>query len=94
MLNKFIPHNHFKMDGIHILKDLLRWRDHLAKIDLKDAYFAVPIDREDRKYLRFRWGKKRFSSTVYLLGCNALLGSTNITKASVSVLYQAHHLHR
>ena len=71
-LNEFIPHSHFKMEGIHMRKDLLQQGDFL---DLKDAYFAVPIRREDREYLRFRWGKKHFSSTAYLLGCDALLGS-------------------
>ena len=53
--NEFIPHTHFKMEGIHMLKDLLRQGDYMAKIDLKDVYFAVPIDVKDRKYLRFRW---------------------------------------
>ena len=53
-LNNFIPHHHFKMEGIHMLKDLLRQGDLMAKIDLKDAYFAVPISELDRKYLRGR----------------------------------------
>ena len=54
-VNEFIPHHHFKMEGIHMLKDLLRQRDMMANIDLKDAYFAVPISGPDKKYLRFRW---------------------------------------
>ena len=53
-LNQFIPHHHFKMKGIHMLKDLLRQGDMMAKVDLKDAYFAVPISEPDKKYLRFR----------------------------------------
>lgn len=36
-----------------MLKDLLRQGDFMMKIDLKDAYFAVPIDK-DWQYLRFR----------------------------------------
>ena len=40
-LNGFIPHHHFKMEGIHMLKDLLKQEDFMAKIDLKDAYFAA-----------------------------------------------------
>ena len=27
----------------------------MCKIDLKDAYFSVPIDKSHRKYLRFVW---------------------------------------
>ena len=48
-LNEFVPHHHFKMEGIHMLKDLLKQGDFMAKIDLKDAYFAVPISESDRK---------------------------------------------
>ena len=29
------------MEGIHMLKDLLRKGDFMVKIDLKDAYFRV-----------------------------------------------------
>ena len=42
-LNQFIQYEHFKMEGIHMLKDLLKPNDFMAKIDLKDAYFTVPI---------------------------------------------------
>ena len=42
-LNEFIPHHHFKMEGIHMLKDLLRQGDYMAKIELKDAYLSVTI---------------------------------------------------
>ena len=31
------------MEGIHILKDLLKQGDWLVKIDLKDAYLTVLI---------------------------------------------------
>ena len=51
-LNEFVLHHHFKMEGIHMLKDLLRQGDFMAKIDLKDAYFAVPISEPDREHLR------------------------------------------
>ena len=53
----------------------------MAKTDLKDAYFAVPISKPDKKYLRFRW-----KSQTYQFNCLpfALLDSpwvfTKITK--------------
>ena len=35
------------MEGIHVLKDLLQAGDYMVKVDLKDAYFMVPIHEED-----------------------------------------------
>ena len=54
-LNTYLQYNHFKMEGIHLLRDLMRPNDWLGKIDLKDAYFVIPIWENHRKYLRFLW---------------------------------------
>ena len=35
--------------------DLLQPNDWLGKIDLKDAYFVVPIWEKHQKFLRFVW---------------------------------------
>jgi hypothetical protein len=43
------------MEGIHMLRDLLKQGDWLVKIDLKDAYLTVPIWKNHQKYLRFLW---------------------------------------
>ena len=53
--NTFLQYNHFKMEGIYLLRDLLQPHDWLGKIDLKDAYFVIPIWRNHRKYLQFLW---------------------------------------
>ena len=52
---KPLAYEHFKMEGIHMLKDLLKQGDWLVKIDLKDAYLTVPIWKNHQKYLRFVW---------------------------------------
>ena len=44
-LNQFIHPEHFKMEGIHTLRDLMRLGDWLGKIDLKDVYLVIPIDQ-------------------------------------------------
>ena len=86
-LNKFVPHLHFQMEGIHMLKDLLKQGDFMGKIDLKDAYFAVPISKSDRKYLRFWWRNKiyQFNSLPSGLSCVPWV-FTKITKAVTTVL--------
>ena len=37
----------------HTMKSLLSAEDWLVKIDLKNAYFSIPIDAHHRKYLCF-----------------------------------------
>ena len=44
-LNSSIHHQHFKMEGMHLIKDLLQEHNILIKIDLKDAYFGIPLDK-------------------------------------------------
>ena len=54
-LNAFIPYLHFKMEDLHLLKDMLKEKDYMCKKDLKDAYFCVPLHQKHRKYIRFCW---------------------------------------
>ena len=60
ILNSFLPYHHFKMEGIHSLRDLLQPGDYMTKIDLKDAYLTVPIAQDDRRFLQFLWQGTRY----------------------------------
>jgi len=52
-LNRFMKRLHFKMEGVHLLKDLLQKGDWMVTIDLKDAYLSVPVAQEHRSFLWF-----------------------------------------
>ena len=63
VLNKDIDYQHFKMDNLDAAVGLMKRGCFLASIDLKDAYYSIPITRRDRKYLRFWWGDRLFQYT-------------------------------
>ena len=46
---------HFNMEALHLLKDLLRENNFMCTVDLKDAYFCVPLHRNYQRFLRFQW---------------------------------------
>ena len=52
-LNCFLGKEPFKMEGLHVVRSLLQKGDFTMKLDLKDAYYAIPIHPTHRKYLRF-----------------------------------------
>ena len=60
-LNRFVPHVHFQVEGLHCLKTLLRKGDYITSIDLKDAYFSVPIHISSQRFLRFIWGTEHYT---------------------------------
>ncbi|KAJ8909370.1 hypothetical protein NQ315_008936 [Exocentrus adspersus] len=63
-LNKFIEAPHFKMEDFRTALRLVARDAHMATIDLKDAYFLLPVDEHSRKYLRFE-----FRSVLYEFTC-------------------------
>ena len=62
---------HFKMEGIHMLKDLLRAGDWMATINLKDAYFMIPITQEDRDFLKFQWKNQMYQFNCLPFGLSS-----------------------
>ena len=53
-LNKFLQVQHFKMEGVPALRDIVEENDYMCKLDLKDAYVVVPIHEASKKYLTFQ----------------------------------------
>jgi len=59
-LNSYIEYNHFKMESIQNVIDSIEEGSYMASVDLKDAFFSVPINRDHQKYLKFRHKDKLY----------------------------------
>lgn len=63
-LNEHIIAPHFKMEDARTASKLIQHGNYAATVDLKDAYYLLPVDKRDRKYLRFS-----FRNTLYEFTC-------------------------
>lgn len=59
-LNKFLPNQTFKMEGLSSILPYINSSDWAATIDLKDAYYHVPIAKESQCMLGFAVQDKHF----------------------------------
>ena len=67
-LNFWVQPQHFKMEGIHTLREIVAEGNWLAKLDFKDACFTVPVLRDHQRYLRFVVHGIRYQFTCLLFG--------------------------
>jgi len=86
-LNEYINYNHFKMESIDTALQLLRPGVYLASIDLKDAFYSIPICSEHQSYLTliFETGFYKFLALPNGYG-PAMRIFTKITKVPFSFL--------
>lgn len=59
-LNDEVTYHHFKMDTLASALTLITPNCYMASLDLKQAYYSVPICRKHRKLLRFQWRGQLF----------------------------------
>ena len=92
-LNEHVEYHHFKMDTLQSAIRLMTPYCYMASVDLRDAYYSVPIRNEDQKYLRFCWKGKLFQFTCLPngLACAPRL-FTKILKSVYATLRQKGHL--
>lgn len=69
-LNKFVETSHFKLEDIRTVCKLLSRNDFMCTIDLKNAYYLVPINSTDKKYLRYEFNNKLYEYNCLAMGLN------------------------
>ena len=91
--NKCIPYQHFKMDTLKTVLNLIDKDCFLASLDLKDAYYSVPVARDDRKYLRFLWRGRLYQFTCLPNGLSCCPRKfTKIMKPPMTALHRLGHI--
>ena len=86
-LKKYIAEEHLKMEEFHMVRDLVRQGDWLAKIDLKDAHFLILVHPCQQKFLQFTWNKSlyQFQCLPFGLSCASRV-FTKVMKPVVAFL--------
>ena len=91
-LNEYVLYQHFKMDGLPAVKSLMRPDCFMASLDLKDAYYSVPIHDKFRKYLRFSYKNVCYEYTCLPNGlASAPRVFTKLLKPALSHLRKMGH---
>ena len=81
------------MDTIEAVMNLMRLNCFMASIDLKNAYFSIPVAEEHRCFLRFVWLDKLYQFTVLPNGLSSAPRTfTKILKPLYAHLRQLGHI--
>ena len=63
--NQNVSYEHFKMENLDTALLMVTKDCFMASIDLKHAYYSVPIKKEFRKYLKFSWKGNLYHYTCF-----------------------------
>ena len=91
-LNKNVTYRHFKMDTLDNCINLMSPNCFMASLDLRDAYYSVPIAPSRQKYLKFRLGDNLYNFTCLPNGlASAPRTFTKLLKPVFAKLRQSNH---
>ena len=86
-LNQFVINEHFQMENISCLKQILNQNDFMVKLDLKDAYLTVSVHKQSQHYLRFIWQGQAYQFQALPFGlCTAPRVFTKLLKPVITFL--------
>ena len=70
-LNEYVVKRHFKMDSFETARALITQDCYMASLDLRDAYYSVPIAECDRKFFKFCWNNQLYNFKVLANGLSS-----------------------
>ena len=63
--NESVEYQHFKMENAATAMQMMRKNCYMASVDLRSAYYSVPVDKNHRKYLKFIWNGQLYQFTCF-----------------------------
>ena len=88
-LNNAVEKGKFKMETQRAIRRALQQGDWVTSIDLKDAYFHIPIKRAFRKFLRFTVGREVFQFKALPFGLTSAPSEfTRVTSTLASIVHR------
>ncbi|MEW8548280.1 MAG: reverse transcriptase domain-containing protein [Candidatus Thiodiazotropha sp.] len=68
---QFVEKIHFKMESLKSAINAMSRNCYFASVDLKDAYYSIPIRMTDRKFFRFYWQNQKYQFTSLIMGLSS-----------------------
>ena len=69
-LNVFTETKHFKLEDWKVVRKIVSHNCFMATLDLKDAYYLIPIAEKDKKYLSFIFSGQHYEFNCLPFGLN------------------------
>ena len=63
-LNENIEHIHFKIHGLKEILKMVEKNCFMASLDIKVAYYLIPVDETSEKYLKLIWKEQLYQFCV------------------------------
>ncbi|KAL1916158.1 uncharacterized protein VTP21DRAFT_6162 [Calcarisporiella thermophila] len=60
-INRYIQYQHFKMERLPTIRDMIQPGDYLIKVNLSNAYLTIPVHPKSRPYLSFKHQGETYS---------------------------------
>ena len=81
------------METINSILKLVRPNCYMASVDIKDAYYSIPVSEHDQKYLKFMFDGQLYAFTCLPNGlCSGPRKFTKLLKAPLATLRGAGHI--
>lgn len=69
--NENVEYQHFKMENLHSATKMIREGCYMASVDLRHAYYSVPLAEDHQKFLKFVWRNQLYQYTCFPNGLSS-----------------------